>query len=479
MIPQKKIKRVMLMYPNQLWYKYDLTTTWNLTPFVLCILGTMLQDKYQVKIVDAQFYNLSEDDFRREVEAFQPDVVGISLLTSEYASILDTAAAIIKGVNKDIVTIAGGVHVATQYLRVMENKDVDLAVRGEGEYVLRQLLDHINGDGAMPQKGVVYRQEDGKINALPPDFIVDLDALPLPNYDLVNYRDYLNRDPRNTIDSAPEFPYARLLTSRGCPVGCSFCQVHLIAGSQWRKRSAKRVVDELVLLKKQYGIKSFYFDDDNPFCQKARTKEMLHLIIDQKLDLKWKCADLAVFATDEEILKLMAESGCVLLGIAIESGSPRVLKEIVKKPVKLDKVPILIKAAQKHGIYVAANFIIGFPGETWDEIRQTVQYAETCGADYVKFFPANPLLGTEMFKIAKEMNAIEGDELALGWRYGRIKSTEFTPKDISILRAYEWDRVNFSDPKKQQKTASVMNITIEELNKQRKATRDALKFDTV
>ncbi len=470
----KKIKRVMLTYPNQRWYKFDMTTTWNLTPFVLCMLGTMLQDKYEVKIVDAQFYNMSEEDFRREVEAYNPDCVGISVLTSEYASILDTAAAIVKGVNKDIVTVAGGVHVTTQYHRVMENKDIDFAVRGEGEYVFPALLDHLNDIGSMPDKGVVYRQKDGRINALPPDFIQDLDALPSPNYKLVNYHDYLNKDPRNTIDAAPEFPYARLLTSRGCPVGCSFCQVHLIAGSKWRMRSAKRVVDELAFLKKEYGIKSFYFDDDNPFCQKGRTKEMLRMIIDRKLNLKWKCADVAVFVTDEEILKLMAESGCILIGIAIESGNERVLKEIIRKPVKLDKVPHLIKVAQKYGIYVAANFIIGFPGETWEEIRQTINYAETCGADYVKFFPANPLVGTELFKIAKEMNAIEGDELALGWRYGRIKSDHFTPKDISILRAYEWDRVNFTNPQKLQKTATMMGVSVDELNGLRKETRDTL-----
>ena len=98
---KSKIHRVMLVYPNQRWYKYDLTTTWNLSPYMLCLLAAMLQDKYEIKIVDAQFYNMSEEQFGKEVQDFKPDCVGISVLSSEYASILDTAAAIVKKINKD------------------------------------------------------------------------------------------------------------------------------------------------------------------------------------------------------------------------------------------------------------------------------------------------------------------------------------------------------------------------------------------
>src|SRR3989304_4109263 len=109
------INRIMLVYPNQRWHKYDLTTTWNLSPYILCLLAAMLQDKYEIRIVDAQFYNMTEEQFEKEILDFQPDCVGISVLSSEYASILDTAAAIVKRINKDIVAIAGGVHVTTQY----------------------------------------------------------------------------------------------------------------------------------------------------------------------------------------------------------------------------------------------------------------------------------------------------------------------------------------------------------------------------
>lgn len=466
----------MLIYPNQRWYKYDLTTTWNLSPYMLCLLATMLQDKYEIKIVDAQFYNMSEEQFKQEVQNFQPDCVGISVLSSEYASILDTAADIVKEINKDIITIAGGVHVTTQYYRVMENKNIDYAVRGEGEYVLRDFLAYLNGEGSFPKKGIVFRNENGGVTILPPDLIPDLDALPLPNYGLVDYPAYTNISPRYGVDSVYVYPYARILTSRGCYVGCSFCQVESISGKKWRMRSAEKVVDELSFLKTKYGIKAFIIEDDNPFGQKKRTKDMLRLLKERNLNLKWKAAGVAIFLMDEEIFKLMAETGCQMIGMAIESGTERILKQVIKKPIDLKKVPEMIKMAQKYGLYVAANFIIGFPGETWDEILQTIRYAEICGADYCKIYPANPLVGTKLFEMAQKSNLIVGDPNKVDWRYGRIKSSEFSPKDISILRVYEWDRINFSDPRKLQRTADIMGITIEELNKIRKSTRDNLTF---
>lgn len=477
MAKAQKIKRVMLVYPNQRWLKYDLTTTWNLSPYALCLLAAMLQDKYEVKIIDAQFKNLTQEQFKAEIVSFRPDCVGVSILTSEYASILDAAVAIVKEVDRQIVTIAGGVHVTTQYGLVMENRNIDYAVRGEAERVLRDFLDHLNGDGPMPERGMLLRQPDGTLKALPPDLIEDLDALPMPNYDLVDYLAYANTGPRYGVDTINMFPYARVLTSRGCPIGCAFCQVESISGRKWRFRSPEKVVDELVMLKEKYGIKAFIFEDDNPFCSKERTRKMLRLMIERKVNLPWKAAGVAVVAMEEDIFELMAQTGCQMIGMAIESGNDRILKQVIKKPVDLDRVPVLIKAAQKNGIFVAGNFIIGFPGETWAEIRQTLRFAETCGLDYCKIYPANPLVGTRMFEMAKQMNAIVGDENKVDWRYGRIKSDQFSPKDISVLRVYEWDRINFTDPAKRAKTAAIMGVSLEKLDEIRKATRDNLTFE--
>jgi|TARA_B100002003_G_scaffold230986_1_gene241605 radical SAM superfamily enzyme YgiQ (UPF0313 family) len=473
-LSRKEIKRVVLTYPNQKWKKHDFNTTRILPPYAICILATMIKEDYEVRIVDANLYNMSKEQFQEEIREFKPQVVGISVLTSEYGSTLDDTASYVKEIDREIITIAGGVHVTTQYMDVIKNVDIDYAIRGEGEYVLRDLLKYINGKGGLPGKGLVYRNNEGKTIALSPELIQDLDALPFPDYDLVDYKAYSTQEAGTGIDLVHVYPYSRIISSRGCPIGCSFCQVEEISGKRPRMRSAAKVVEELEIHKKKHGIKGFLFDDDMPFGSKKRTKEMLRLMIDKKLNLVWKAAGVAIFKMDEEIFRLMAESGCQSINIAIESGSERILKQVIKKPVDLKKVPEMIKIAKSYGLGTVANFVIGFPGETWEEIRQTLYYAETCGVDYAKIYVAEPLLGTELYDQAVAMNAIVGDHSEVGWRYGRIKTDEFDPHELSLLRVYEWDRINFRDSEKRKKAAMLMGISEEKLSRVRKETRRQL-----
>jgi radical SAM superfamily enzyme YgiQ (UPF0313 family) len=135
----------------------------------------------------------------------------------------------------------------------------------------------------------------------------------------------------------------------------------------------------------------------------------------------------------------------------------------------------MISKIMKRGMYCIANFIIGFPGETWDEIRETVAFAENCGADYVKFFVAVPLYGTKLYNTAVAMGAIRSNEEypKTDWRHSQISSEEWTSEDISILRAYEWDRINFK-PEKIDAVSDLWGIGKEEINNIRKVTRNGL-----
>jgi radical SAM superfamily enzyme YgiQ (UPF0313 family) len=171
----------------------------------------------------------------------------------------------------------------------------------------------------------------------------------------------------------------------------------------------------------------------------------------------------------------MVESGCNYIDVAIESGTERVTREIILKPIDFNHAKKIIAYAKKKGIYVAANFIVGFPTETWDEIRQTMAFAEELNVDYAKIFNAIPLRNTEMYDLAMMTDAIIMDTTSKNaksvWTVGgMIKSDEWSTDDLTILRAYEWDRINFKDPKKLKRTADRMQITIEELNSIRKKT---------
>ena len=207
-------------------------------------------------------------------------------------------------------------------------------------------------------------------------------------------------------------------------------------------------------------------------------KRLFTLMIEKKLELKWTAIAFALFLLTDELLDLMRDSGCIGINVAIESGNERVLREIVKKPIKdLSLVPEIIERIKARGMYCIANFVIGFPGETWDEIRETINFAEHCGADYIKIFVAVVLHKTKLHKIAMETGALVCDDehLKVDWRFSQIKSEEWTAKDVSILRAYEWDRINFSK-NKIHRTAEIWGMDIDEINDIRKKTRDNLVF---
>ena len=471
------IKKVLLVYPNQRWLKKDMTTTWNPTPYSICQLASMIRDKVEVKLLDAHFDDNSRQEFKEYINKFKPDLVGISQLSTEYKAILDMAAEDIKEVSKNIITIAGGVHVTVEYDDVMKNPNIDFACHGEGEYVLKDFIESINENKSLPEIGIISRNSKGELKVGKRGIVDNLDDLPDPSFDLIDFKKYMMTPQRYGIDSPDRLPFVRYATSRGCPVGCTFCQVEFISGAKVRTISPENVVRQLKDLKQKYGIKSYHFEDDNAFFYRKRTKELLRLMIKEKLDLTWKATGVFLPTLDEEVYQLMQASGGKMLNIAIESGTERIMKKVIKKPINLETAPKSIALAQKYGLYIATNFIIGSPTETWDEIRQTIQYAENCGSDYSKFYLATPLTGTEMYNFAMEVDAVENLDITVDQRYSVMKGPDWQAKDLNCLRVYEWDRINFTDPKKRKKTAEMMGLTIEELEKLRKDTRDALTFD--
>jgi len=473
-----KIEKVVLAIPNFRWQDWKINTLWNVHPYNICLLSAMIEQEYDVVIVDANIDDLSKEEFATILGKEKPDVVGITVLTNEYGRAGHIAAEITKNVDKSIIVVFGGVYATNSYLSIIEDENVDYVVVGEGEYVFKNLLGYLNGHDDLPAKGIAYKR-DGKLITTPREnFITDLDALPLPSYHKIDFLKYANTIPRESVDRPREFPCARILTSRGCGVGCSFCEVEYIAGKKFRFRSPDSVVDEIEWLKGQYGIKSVLFDDDNMLLSRNRAKDIFKEMSKRNLDITWNAIATAVFLLDEEMLELMKESGCQYLDIAIESSVERVLKEIIHKPINLEYAKKMVKKARELGIDTAANFIVGFPGERWDEIRQTIKFAESFDVDYVKIMIATPLPSTELCRMAKDGGYLPANFTFddMDWSHGQIETDEFTSQDVAILRAYEWDRINFTDPERRKNIARMMNITEDELNQIRKRTLRSLKL---
>lgn len=476
----ERMKKLVLTYPNQRWQKDDMNTVWDLNPVTLCLLAAMVKDIVEVHVIDAQFYDMSQEVFSQKIKEIDPDYIGISILSSEYQDTLDIAIGLAREVKPDIVTIAGGVHITTKHEFAFRNKALDYGVNGEGEFVLRELLLYLQGEGEFPQKGLIYRDENNEVVVQEMVLVEDLNSLPWPDYSYINFEEYLQRGERIGPNRPPEYPSYSVNTTRGCPFGCSFCQVEMISGKKVRYKDPKNVVAEILHLKERYGIKSIVFGDDNMLMANRGkyAEELFQEMIDQKVNLKWVGTAFALFLLTDKHLQLMQDSGCIGLNVAIESGVERVLKQIVKKPIKdLKQVPKIIEKIHSYGMHCVANFIIGFPGETWEEIRQTIRFAEECGADYVKFFVAVPLYGTELYNIASMGEFLTHNEEfpITDWRYSQIKSDEWSAQDISVLRLYEWDRINFA-PNRIEKVASLWGLSVEELNEVRKKSRENLVF---
>ena len=183
-------------------------------------------------------------------------------------------------------------------------------------------------------------------------------------------------------------------------------KVPSLQGSYFRARSPDNVCDEIEWLKKEYGIKSILFDDDNMFTNMKRGRALLRRMIDRGLSMPWTSIATAVFRLDNEMVDLMAESGCTYIDVAIESGTERVTRDIILKPINFKQAKTMVAYARKKGIFVAANYIIGFPTETWEEIRETIKFSEEINADYSKIFIAIPLRNTEMFDLAQKTKSL-------------------------------------------------------------------------
>ncbi len=464
--------RVLMVIPNQRWAFPN--TYWSIHPYAVCTLIAMIRDFCQVGFLDANVDDMSLEEFRRRVSDFGPEIMGVSVLSGSYRDAGYRACQVAKELNPQTVTVMGGVFVTADPRRAMLCPQVDYGVIGEGEYVFPELIHYITGrNPEPPAEGVVLRT--GRDLEVRPQrhYIEDLDALPFPDYSLLDFRKY-STEFKHTVDAPRRIPYGKIITSRGCPIGCVFCEVEHIAGKRTRSKSPGRVIEEIQFMIDHFGIKSVEFLDDQLLHPRRRFKEILRRMIEKDWDLVWNAQNVSVFYLDEEMLELMAASKCAYVSMAVESGSPRVLKEIINKPVDIEHAKKMAAYARKLGMDTCSLYVIGFPGETWDEIRQTIRLAEEIGTDYVKINVAAPFPGTRLFDLARQTGALPPDlDLdRIEWGVSRLNTDQFTADQLNILRAMEWDRINFATREKQEKLARMMSLSLAELQEIRRQTID-------
>lgn len=467
----------MFFVPNNRWFG---KRCWLWFTPAIALLSPILK-KYglEVEVLEANVDNLTRDQVKERIRSFRPDIVGISSLSLEYWRQAHLAGQLVKEVDEDIITLMGGVHPTVLPHKVMADSNFDYIILAEGEERLPKFLDILQSEDMDFSKtdGLGYRKDGKIIINKPVVWIENLDAYPLPDYRVFDWKKVMHFRQKSVVGlGTRRTPVGLVHTSRGCRFECCFCAGPLTVGRKVRFRNAGNVLREIDMLVQDYGIKELIFTDDEMYANRERCVAIFEGLKHRKYDLIWKNTNLASWTMDYELIRLMKESGCYQTTISPESGSERVLREIIHKPGKKEHSMKVAKWCKELEIELEADFVIGFPGEKWEEIRETTNFADELDVDAVKFAIATPFPGTELFMMAVKGGYLPEDfefyqDQSLGFAHGVIETEEFTVKELEMLRCLEWDRINFKTQAKKEKYARMNGMTLEELEEFRKNTR--------
>jgi len=387
-----------------------------------------------------QFLGDSPDEIQKRLEAFKPDIVGISNMFTWQIDQALLVARICKQTNPKIVTVIGGPHVSSFPLESIKEKDIDYVVMGEGEIRFCELVKVIDSGEAHNIQGVI--QEETDLNLLKPSkrspirFIPELDDLPIPAYDLVDVEGYFQLQAKG-FSSRPRSKGRRsvsMITSRGCPHQCIFCSIQATMGYKWRYHSPEYIQEHINYLLKHYDIDYLHFEDDNFTHDPERYDSIIDILTSLPKRLRWDTPNgiRGDTWTNDSVRKTKL-SGCQYLIVAIESGVQEVLDNVVKKRLDLSKVDNLMKACKTHDIRLFAFYVVGLPGETLKNIQDTFNYALEKFDRYDVLPTINKtktLPGTELYDIVHSNKYYDGE---LSYDENTIVTGEFDPSAIEKL----------------------------------------------
>ena len=352
-----------------------------------------------VDVLDASALELTYDEIGEEILKRNPDIVSISALTPTIGVALDSADKI-KQVKPDTVVVLGGYHPTFEYKSVLEEPSVDLVVRGEGEYTMLELVHAIDmNEDLVNVKGLAFHDKEDNSLVVTPDrpVITNLDELPFPAFHLFPMEKYRILNITTNV--------ATIITTRGCPMQCSFCSSAALHGNRLRRRSYENVVDEIEVRLKEQNIDTIAFMDDTFTLNKRFVKDFCAEIKRRNLSFWWGCTT-RVDTLDEELLEIMKDAGCITLFIGVESADQQMLDKM-NKNITVEKTKNAFKLARKVGIRTIASCVIGMPEDTKESIKRTINYVKKLNPNYALYSLATPYPGTRFYQETFQKNLIE------------------------------------------------------------------------
>lgn len=338
-------------------------------PLGIAYLGAYLREQQiPVQLIDAEHEGLSHEEILDRCRAFGTEIYGISTTTPVFGKAV-ALAQYLKQATPDLPLVVGGPHVSGSPQQTMAEPCFDIGVFGEGEVTLHELVVALEKGRELDEvKGILFRRDGEVVQTPMRPYIGDLDTLPLPARDLLpELAGY-----RPPALNYKKTPCTNIISTRGCPYKCTFCD-HNTFGRKYRMRSAANIVAEIEHLIREYGVQELAFVDDTFNVNDKRLNELFALMKARGIDLPWTCMA-RINTTSREQLEAMKAAGCWHISFGIESGNQGIV-DLIKKGIDLEMVRQVITWCKEIGLCSKGFFMIGHPGETVGTIEETIEFA--------------------------------------------------------------------------------------------------------
>jgi radical SAM superfamily enzyme YgiQ (UPF0313 family) len=390
-------------------------TAW--APLSLAIIASVLRGEgFDVLLKDCPNEDIDVEDLKQYLSRERPDLMMVNTSTPSIDGDLGMAR-IAKDIDENLITVFFGIHVTALAGRILEeNPEVRHIVSGEPEHVLRDFaIAARSGKSFRDVRGLVLREEGRVVHNAPMPYIGNLDEIPFPAWDLVNIPYY-----RLPITNRP---FVLVLISRGCPYPCKFCTAATLYGKQTRLRSPRRIVEEIKYVRDTFGVTDFLFWSENSISDREHMIEISNGLAREVPGVRWVCNG-RVDMVDAELLSAMKRGGCWMIGYGVESGIQRVL-DLMRKKARVQETERAVALTRQAGIEVTAHVIIGYPGETREEILSTQKLLKRLDVDYIQVYCSVPFPGAPIYEEAVRNGYVN----SLDWtRFEQNSSVIDTPQ---------------------------------------------------
>jgi len=391
--------KILLIYPRISFSEYPAYTNAKLG---LMYLSSYLKKNgfKEVQVIDLDLVHWNYQTFCTKLREYAPDIVGIQCMSPNLESVY-TICTFIRNDLKKTKIVLGGPHFNSNPAEIFDYFDIDFVVHGEGEKTLLELaqsihdsLDYRNIDG------LLYRDKNGEIIQNRPRALnYDLDSLPFPDYgDLYDGHAFYGPPYSKTGKMAS------MMTTRGCPFNCSFCDVYNIHGNTARTRSVENVIEEIKMLKNRYGVTEFFFKDSNFNLDEKWVAEFSDNVLRNDLKISF-FVNYRIEMISDSLVKLLQKAGCTLIFCGVESITPNV-QTVLRKHMSVDKILQANNIIKKYGIKSLFSFMFGSPNDTEETLIENINFAIKSDPFIAVFTPTTVFPGTYLYDYAVKHNLL-------------------------------------------------------------------------